>query len=100
MGRRELGMKKIVQTTSLKANSPKGAFYNLAIVQIRDGYLVRKESGAGERVLHREAWFRESYEEANRLYCRILKEKTNPKRKSPRKYSIISQHSHITGCGL
>ncbi|RLA93120.1 MAG: hypothetical protein DRG83_21465 [Deltaproteobacteria bacterium] len=69
-------------------------------MQIRDGYLLRKESGAGERVLYREAWFKESYEEANRLYCRILKEKTNPKRKSPRKYSIISQHSHITGCGL
>jgi len=90
---------QILERTSLRAKSPKNAFYNLAIIKIRDGYLVKKESGAGTRVLHKEAWFRETYEEAIRLYQKILREKTNPKRRSPRKYTVVSGNSHLASCG-
>ena len=93
-------MKVVLRSTSLKAKSPKRAFYNLAIIKITDGYLVRKESGAGSKVLHREAWFRDSFEDALKLYEKILREKTNPRRKSPRKYTIVSQNPGSLSCCL
>ena len=93
-------MKEVLRSTLLRAKSPKRAFYNLAIIKITDGYLVRKESGAGNKVLHREAWFRETLEGAVRLYEKILREKTNPKRRSPRKYTVVSQNSGSLSCSL
>ena len=93
-------MKEVLRSTSLRAESPKRAFYNLVIIKITDGYLVRKESGAGSKVLHREAWFRETHEEALKLYEKILREKTNPKRRSPRKYTVVSQNSGSLSCSL
>lgn len=88
-------MKKLISSTRLKAKSPRGAFYHLFFLELTDGYIVREESGTGEKVLHTEAWYRESREETLKLYNRILKEKTNPGRRSPRKYQIISELSPL-----
>lgn len=88
-------MKELISSTKLKAKSPRNAFYHLSIFRITDGYIIKKESGAGEKVLHTETWYRESWEEALKLYSRILREKTNPERRSPRKYQIISELSPL-----
>ena len=40
----------------------------------------------------REAWFSESLNEAERMLERIVKEKTNPNRKNPRKYVVTERY--------
>ncbi len=79
---------QVLSTARLKARSPRQAFYDLSLVRIKDGFLVRKESGANGRVTHRETWFRPTLEEASKLYQNIIQEKTNPARRSPRKYRL------------
>jgi len=69
----------VLKSVTLKAISPRNAFYVLTMEKITDGYVVRKESGGNRVVLHREAWFREKLSEAEKLFARILREKTNPK---------------------
>ena len=80
-----------MKSARLKAKSPREAFYRLDLLKITDGYLIRQESGAGQRILHREIWFRDSIEEASRLYHKIIERKTDPHRRSPRKYTIGSE---------
>ncbi len=70
-------------------NSPQKAFYDLWIQKISDGYLVCKASGANGKVLNKESWFRETKQEAEEKFQRILSNKLNPNRKSPRKYQMI-----------
>ena len=82
--------RKLLKKAYLKAESPRKAFYILKLEKIRDGFIVSKESGADRKVLHKESWFRETLEEAEKLFRRILLQKTNPSRKSPRKYKIIN----------
>jgi len=81
-----MGQADIVKDPHLVANSPHNAFYNLTLERITDGYLVRKESGGNGIVLHREAWYRETLSEAEKLFARILRQKTNPNSKRKRKY--------------
>ena len=76
----------ILKEAHLVANSPHNAFYNLTLERITDGYLVRKESGGNGIVLHREAWYRETLSDAEKLFTRILRQKTNPNSKRKRKY--------------
>ena len=49
---------------------------------------MRKESGIVSREPDRREWRFESLAEAEKEFDRKLKEKTNLKRKSPRKYAI------------
>ena len=79
----------VLKKANLRACSPRNAFYRLTLEQITDGYLVRKESGGNRVVLHREAWYGENLSDAEKLFARILKEKTNPNRKSLRKYMVV-----------
>jgi len=79
----------VLKKANLRACSPRNAFYRLTLEQITDGYLVRKKSGGNGVVLHREAWYRENLSDAEKLFVRILKEKTNPNRKSRRKYVVV-----------
>ena len=79
---------RVLSSTRLKAESPRQAFYDLALIRISEGFLVRKESGCNGKVTHRETWFRETLEEASRLYQAIIQEKTDPSRRSPRKYRV------------
>ncbi len=80
----------VLRKVTLKAQSPRNAFYVLSLERITDGYLVRKKSGGNGKILSREAWFRENLPEAEKLFVRILREKTNPNRKNPRKYVVES----------
>jgi len=78
----------VLKKVTLKAQSPRNAFYVLSLERITDGYLVRKKSGGNGKVLSREAWFRENLSEAEKLFTKILREKTNPCRKKPRRYVV------------
>jgi len=57
--------------------------------KITDGYIARKERGRSGVVLNPKAWYRENIGHGEKLSLRILKEKTNPNRKSRRKYVIV-----------
>ena len=82
---------KVLKSVYLEAESPRRAFYKLSLKKITDGYLVCKESGANGKVLHREAWFRETLREAERLFERKLLQKTSVLRKSPRRYRPVER---------
>lgn len=83
-------MECVIRETFLQANSAKQAYYKLITEKITDGFLVKKESGIGEgKVLHREAYFRNSFEEAQKLHDRKIKEKTTANSGKKRIYKII-----------
>ena len=91
----------VLRKVTLKAQSPRNAFYVLTLERITDGFLIRKASGANGRVYDREAWFRESLSDAERMFTKILREKTNPCRKRPRRYVVASvSEAEIMGNGL
>jgi hypothetical protein len=46
-------------------------------------------------VLDKRSWPFENFEEAEKVFNRRIKEKTDPERKSPRKYKLI--HHNKTG---
>jgi len=77
-----------IKEVYLKADSPREAFYVLSIKKITDGYLVCKQSGAKGKVYHKEAWFRETLEDAESLFKKKILKKTDPNRKSIRKYRV------------
>lgn len=65
---------------------PKGAFYRIWIEENTGVYSVCKESGTKGRVLDRRRWMVEDLAHAQKLFTNKVKSKTNPDRKSPRKY--------------
>ena len=79
----------VIKEVELEADSPRRAFYVLRLEKISGGYLVSKESGGNGRVFHRQAWFRQSLDDADRFFLRIVKQKTDPGRKSERKYRLV-----------
>jgi hypothetical protein len=78
----------IFKKVHLIAESPKNAFYRLWLEAHADGYILKKESGSGERVLDRRQWTFKSREIAEKKFDRRVRDKINPDRKSPRKYKI------------
>jgi len=78
----------VLKKANLRAFSPRNTFYILSLEQITDGYLVRKESGENRMVFNREAWYRESFADAGKLFAKILKQKASPNRKRDRKYVL------------
>ncbi len=71
-------------------NSPRQAFYRIWIEEIVGDIRIVKESGAKGRVLDRRVWPYQDLQEAEKEYHRRIKAKTNPERKSPRKYQLIN----------
>ncbi len=71
------------------ADSPRKAFYRIWIEDTGGHYNVVKESGAKGRVLDRRVWPCQDIQEAEKAYHRRIRAKTNPDRKSPRKYQLI-----------
>ena len=69
-------------------DSPRQAFYTLWIETLRGKYTVRKESGGLGKVLDRRSWLFSSLDDAERYFSRRIKEKTNPDRRSPRRYHV------------
>lgn len=74
------------ETVLESPDSPKCAFYRLRIESDNGIFIVRKESGAGGIVLDRRAWVFNDIKLSEKFYVRIIREKTNPDRKSPRVY--------------
>ncbi|MFZ2634265.1 MAG: hypothetical protein WA081_17765 [Desulfosalsimonadaceae bacterium] len=72
--------------------SPKQAFYNIWLSQASDKFKVLKESGARAVVLDRRSWEFENLEAAEKFYNQQIKHKTNPSRKSPRKYKLVGTY--------
>ena len=77
-------------------DSPQKAFYRIWIESNACIYKVCKESGSGAkaRILDKRSWSFEKLEQAQKMYDRRIKSKTNPDRKSPRKYQLIEQVQH------
>ncbi len=73
------------------AESPRKAFYRIWIEDTDGKIKIVKESGAKGRVLDRRVWSCQDFKEAEKAYHRRIKAKTNPDRKSPRKYRLIKQ---------
>ena len=83
-------MENVIRETFLRVDSKNNAFYKLIMEQITDGFLIRKESGIGEgKVLHKEAYFRESLEDAIKFHENKIREKTNSALKRKRVYSVV-----------
>jgi len=74
----------------IAADSPRQAFYTIWIEPAGRFFRVCKISGAGGRVWHRQAWECDSLAAAERLFNRRVREKTNPARRSRRKYRLGS----------
>jgi hypothetical protein len=82
---------KTLKTAHLVAiDSPRQAFYIIWIEKISENaFRVCKESGGRGRVLDRRAWEFGSFDEAEKLFLRRIREKTNHGRKSIRKYRFV-----------
>lgn len=89
---RQLSLFPIVleEADLLALNSPRQTFYRIWIEENAGLYSIVKESGAGGKVLDRRSWKAETAEEAKGFLDRKLKEKTNPARKSPRRYTRLT----------
>jgi hypothetical protein len=84
---------KRLKTSHLIAkDSPRIAFYKIWIERTDDDYRIVKESGVKGRVLDRRSWPAETLEEAQTLFDRRVNAKTNPLRKSPRKYTRVNEN--------
>ena len=86
----ELGKgEKVLQRARLVAASAKGAWYELYLVGIPHGYLIEKHSGITNSIVRqKETWLRRNLIDAENKFSKIIKDKLNPERKSPRKYRI------------
>lgn len=67
-------------------DNPRGAFYRIWIEENAGAYSVCKESGKKGQIWDRRRWPVDSMEQARKLFTSKVKSKTNPKRKTPRKY--------------
>ena len=71
-------------------DSPRGAFYTIWVECNGEQYRVCKASGAHARVWHRQLWDCQSLEDAEKLFQRRLRDKTNPHRKTRRYVLVLS----------
>ena len=71
-----------------KGQSP-DRIYKIWIERIDDDYRIVKENGMKGRVLDRRCWPVEDLDDAQTKFQRRVKAKTNPERKSPRKYTLV-----------
>ena len=72
----------------LAADSRKYAFCRIWVEDNGGSYTVLKESGIKGRVLYKRAWRYENLDDARKLFERRIKAKTNPERRSLRKYQL------------
>lgn len=81
----------LLKTAHLIAlGSPRMAFYHLWLEETPHGFRVGKASGAGGQVWHRQVWEFATRAQAEALFQRRLREKTNPARRSRRRYRLSS----------
>jgi len=82
------GAKIIKNARLMVSNNLRETFYSIWIESHGGSFRVRKTSGVGNKVWDRRVWEFSSLEEAEALFNRRIKEKTNPTRRSSRKYRI------------
>ena len=90
----DLGLEKgerVLKHCRLIAPSARDAWYELFLVRLPHGFLVSKISGATGQGKLKETWFRRQKTEAESKFDKIVLDKTNPLRRSPRKYVIDNQ---------
>jgi hypothetical protein len=85
----KLFTQKLNSAFLVAADSPRRAFYRIWIEDTAGKIRLVKESGVRGRVLDRRIWPFTDFQEAEKAYQRRIKAKTNPDRKSPRKYRLI-----------
>lgn len=73
----------------LVQDSPRDTFYRIWIEEYAGNFHVCKESGVKDRVRDRRKWPASDRDQAECIFERRVKAKTNPERKSPRKYLLI-----------
>jgi hypothetical protein len=71
---------EVLQQIFLKADSVCHAWYRLRLLHIRDGYVIEKSSGSARGRGQLEAWFRWGREDAERVFSKIVHNKTKPNR--------------------
>lgn len=89
---------KILNTAQLTAVSPRQAFYHLWLAEADGRYYVGKISGAGGRPWHHQVWEYETLTAAAAFFRRRLHQKTNPQRRSRRRYLLRPQLPATSGC--
>ncbi|SLM31115.1 hypothetical protein MTBBW1_2710002 [Desulfamplus magnetovallimortis] len=70
-------------------NSPKKAFYRLSLEIEFSQYIIRKQSGIGNKVLDHRKWIYKTLPEAEKSFNSRIRQKTCPDRKSQRHYIEI-----------
>ena len=81
--------RRIKSAYLVASDSPRQVFYNIWIERNEEAFRVCKESGAGGKTLHRQAWIFETSEEAEKCFISRMKTKANPNRRSRRKYRFV-----------
>ena len=69
-------------------NTPRKTFYSIRIEERHGTFRVLKVSGALGKVWDKRTWEFSTLDEAEALFSRRIREKTDPGRRSPRIYSI------------
>ena len=92
---RAFGPNLIKKTYLVARESSRQAFYTIWMESCADGFRVCKESGGGKKVWDRRAWDFKSLDEAEKAYNHRINEKTNPSRKSKRKYSLLRAEDKV-----
>lgn len=72
---------RVIQQMMLKANSSAGAWYQLRLLEIAEGYVIEKRSGRRGTEGQMECWFRWTQLDAEKVFKKIYKAKTRPGRK-------------------
>lgn len=85
------GSRKILKLAYLQAVSPRQAFYQLWLEEDTGRFRVGKMSGAGGRIWHRQIWEWDNLAAAEAFFHRRLRRKTNPGRRSRRRYRLLPQ---------
>src|SRR5262245_12062521 len=86
---------KILRMTRLEATSPRNAWYELELVELREGFAVIKHSGQQAAKGVEDAWFRRTWDSAEKKYLDVIKQKTS--RTTGRQYKEVPAVSQQLG---
>ena len=89
---KERGMIELKGVLLESPDSPRGAFYQLSLLEMGDGtFLISKVSGASGRILNERSWVLETKEEAEKRFAQKIHQKTSPDLKSRRRRYHVAQ---------
>lgn len=84
---------EVIRQVSLQAKSAYNAWYRLRLLQIRDGYVIEKSSGSARGHGQMEAWFRWGLEDAEKVFSKIVGQKS--KKNRTRVYQVSPTPSQL-----